>query len=181
MWISGISTQASNKQTISISTISNSRLPKDSLILVPRGAFLVFVFAMIVSSLPQTAAIDLLADLVCDHDQCEADKAVEHANRRTIAELCINQTFTVNIGVDDIGGIINCGVVQQHNALITDIEDLTHLQNQHDEWVEAFKDYINIEKLTRDVVIELIEKIEVHEDGGLDIYYRFRNPFQVAN
>lgn len=55
------------------------------------------------------------------------------------------------------------------------------LQNQHDEWVEAFKDYINIEKLTRDVVIELIEKIEVHEDGGLDIYYRFRNPFQVAN
>ena len=44
-----------------------------------------------------------------------------------------------------------------------------------------FKDYINIEKLTRDVVIELIEKIEVHEDGGLDIYYRFRNPFQVAN
>ena len=55
------------------------------------------------------------------------------------------------------------------------------IQNQHDEWVEAFKDYINIEKLTRDVVIELIEKIEVHEDGGLDIYYRFRNPFQVVN
>ena len=65
--------------------------------------------------------------------------------------------------------------------ILTKLADENSLQNQHDEWVEAFKDYINIEKLTRDVVIELIEKIEVHEDGGLDIYYRFRNPFQVAN
>ena len=101
--------------------------------MVLRGAVLVFVLAMIVSSLPQTAAIDLLADLVCDHDQCEADKAVEHTDRRTVAELCIDHAFTLNICVDDIGGVVNCGVVQQHNALITDIEDLTHLQDQHND------------------------------------------------
>ena len=70
---------------------------------------------------------------------------------------------------------------RQKEEILTKLADENSLQNQHDEWVEAFKDYINIEKLTRDVVIELIEKIEVHEDGGLDIYYRFRNPFQVAN
>ena len=70
---------------------------------------------------------------------------------------------------------------KQKEEILTKLADENSLQNQHDEWVEAFKDYINIEKLTREVVIELIEKIEVHEDGGLDIYYRFRNPFQVAN
>ena len=69
----------------------------------------------------------------------------------------------------------------QKEEILTKLADENSLQNQHDEWVEAFKDYINIEKLTREVVIELIEKIEVHEDGGLDVYYRFRNPFQVAN
>lgn len=48
---------------------------------------------------------------------------------------------------------------------------------QYDEWVEAFRDYINIDKLTREVVLELIEKIEVHNDGQIDIYYKFRNPY----
>ncbi len=51
------------------------------------------------------------------------------------------------------------------------------MEAQYDEWVVAFRDYINIDKLTREVVLELIEKIEVHNDGLIDIYYRFRNPY----
>jgi len=51
------------------------------------------------------------------------------------------------------------------------------LDNQYDEWVEAFKDYINIEKLTRDVVLELIDKIEVNADISINIYYKFQNPY----
>ncbi len=51
------------------------------------------------------------------------------------------------------------------------------LDNQYDEWANAFKDYISIEKLTRDVVLELIDKIEVGKDGSITIYYKFQNPY----
>ncbi len=51
------------------------------------------------------------------------------------------------------------------------------LNNMYDEWVEAFKDYINIEKLDKNIVNELIKRIEVNEDGSIVIYYRFCNPF----
>ena len=51
------------------------------------------------------------------------------------------------------------------------------LDSQHDEWVEAFKNYIDVSELTREMVLELINKIEVHEDGMIDIYYRFSNPY----
>lgn len=50
----------------------------------------------------------------------------------------------------------------------------TNLQNVA--WMENFKNYINIDKLDRRTVIELIDKIEVAKDGGLTIYYKFRNP-----
>ena len=51
------------------------------------------------------------------------------------------------------------------------------LNAQYDEWAEAFKDYINIQTLTRDVVLELIDKIEVNADGSINIYYKFHNPY----
>ncbi len=54
------------------------------------------------------------------------------------------------------------------------------LDSQYDIWVEMFKDYINIEELTRDVVLELIEKIEVNSDSSINIYYRFQNPYEIA-
>ena len=52
------------------------------------------------------------------------------------------------------------------------------LETQYDEWVEAFKNYINIKELTREVVIELIDKIEVNKDGSINIYYKFENPYE---
>lgn len=47
----------------------------------------------------------------------------------------------------------------------------------HDIWAEAFKDCINVDTLTRDMVLELVEKIEVHDDGAITIYYKFQNPY----
>ena len=52
------------------------------------------------------------------------------------------------------------------------------LETQYDEWVDAFKNYINIKELTREVVIELIDKIEVNKDGSINIYYKFENPYE---
>lgn len=67
----------------------------------------------------------------------------------------------------------------QREQLILNLESQDDLEKQYDEWVESFKDYINIETLTREVVLELINKIEVHEDGVIDIYYRFQNPYEI--
>lgn len=61
-----------------------------------------------------------------------------------------------------------------------DEQTATHeqLEAQYDEWVEAFKNYINISALTRDVVIELINRIEINKDGSINIYYKFENPYE---
>lgn len=52
------------------------------------------------------------------------------------------------------------------------------LETQHDMWVDSFINYINIDKLTKDIVFELIEKIVVHDNNSIDIYYRFKNPYK---
>lgn len=44
---------------------------------------------------------------------------------------------------------------------------------KYDEWEENFINYINIKELTREVVVEMIDKIEVAEDGEINIYYKF--------
>lgn len=51
------------------------------------------------------------------------------------------------------------------------------LASEYDDWVEKFRDYINVDKLTREMVLELIERIEVNEDGSISIFYKFRNPY----
>ena len=66
----------------------------------------------------------------------------------------------------------------QKNDIVGQMEQQEEIDNQYDEWVEAFKDYINIKELTREVVMELINKIEMNEDGSINIYYRFQNPYE---
>jgi len=68
--------------------------------------------------------------------------------------------------------------LQEQRAVIADEADLQQeLDDRHDEWVEAFRDYINVKTLTRDMVLELIERIEVCDDGSITIYYKFQNPY----
>lgn len=52
------------------------------------------------------------------------------------------------------------------------------LDSEYNEWEEKFKNYIDIDELTREVVLELIEKIEVHEDTTISIFYKFKNPYR---
>lgn len=40
-------------------------------------------------------------------------------------------------------------------------------------WVETFKNYMEIDELNREVVEELVDRIEVHEEATIDIYFRF--------
>ncbi|MDD3362796.1 MAG: recombinase family protein [Hespellia sp.] len=57
----------------------------------------------------------------------------------------------------------------------------SHVMEQYDEWVSAFKHYIDIDKLDRDVVLHLINRIEVDDDGSITIYYKFSNPYETVN
>ena len=49
--------------------------------------------------------------------------------------------------------------------------------HKYDEWADAFRDYISVTELTRDMVLELIERIEVGSDSSITIYYKFQNPY----
>lgn len=42
-------------------------------------------------------------------------------------------------------------------------------------WAETFAEYMKIGKLTREVVLEMIDRIEVHENSEIDLYLRFCN------
>lgn len=66
---------------------------------------------------------------------------------------------------------------RQKESISEKVDMQEELNHQYDEWTEAFKNYINVSKLTREMVLELINKIEVHDDGAIDIYYRFSNPY----
>lgn len=70
-------------------------------------------------------------------------------------------------------------IEKEKEKIIEKIDSQKELDNEYDAWVEAFKDYINIDELTRDIVVELIEKIEVNEDGSINIHYRFNNPYAM--
>ncbi len=63
-------------------------------------------------------------------------------------------------------------------ALQQQREKAEALNAQHDEWEDAFKNYIDIDKLDRNIVVELIDHIDVHENGVIEIHYKFENPYE---
>ena len=52
---------------------------------------------------------------------------------------------------------------------------------QGTERAEGLEEHINLDKLDRRMVAELIDRIEVGADGELTIYYKFRNPWQDSS
>ncbi len=52
-------------------------------------------------------------------------------------------------------------------------------QNQsHNEWIEKFKNQKGIAELSRDIMIELIDCIYVHENGNITIKFKFEDEFK---
>lgn len=54
---------------------------------------------------------------------------------------------------------------------------LEHTIDTENPFLKAFRQYGNIETLTRDVLIELVDHIEVYEDGNISIVFRFADEF----
>lgn len=49
---------------------------------------------------------------------------------------------------------------------------------EDDGWVGNFIDYIHVDRLTREMVLGLIDRIEVNGDGSISIFYQFQNPYE---
>lgn len=69
---------------------------------------------------------------------------------------------------------------EKAEKLREEIREQDRLGLEYDEWMEKFKNYIDVDELTREMVLELIERIEVNEDGSIGICYKFRNPMHGA-
>lgn len=65
------------------------------------------------------------------------------------------------------------GLKEKMECIRKQIEEQRRLEHGYEEWVRHFKNDIGVEELTREMVLELIEKIEVNEDGSINIYYKF--------
>ncbi len=48
-------------------------------------------------------------------------------------------------------------------------------QSTPDPWAENFADFMNVTELTRDMVLELIHRMEVHADGSVTVWCQFHN------
>lgn len=110
--------------------------------------------------------------------QSEMDK-IEKYKRKTydnLLEEIITKQEYVNY-VNDYDKKIK-DLQEQLQQVSEKISMQNEVDERYNEWIHAFKNYINVKHLTRGMVLELIDRIEVHEDGVIDIYYRFSNPFE---
>lgn len=65
--------------------------------------------------------------------------------------------------------------LERHIAMQAELENTESACDDLETWINDFKNHINVEKLDRRIVAELIDRIEVGTDGELTIYYKFGN------
>ena len=61
-----------------------------------------------------------------------------------------------------------------------EIDDIVNNKTAINLWIENFKQYQNIETLTRKVVVSLIDKIYVYENGKIDIHFKYLDEYESA-
>ena len=63
------------------------------------------------------------------------------------------------------------------------IESMEYKKNELEEayqlWINQFIQYKDIKEITRQIVVNLIERIEYYEDGTLKIKFLFKNPYDI--
>lgn len=67
------------------------------------------------------------------------------------------------------------GFRKNYEHLQRQLTECGRLSSENGEWIKKFKNYISVDELTREMVLELIEKIEVNADGSINLFYKFKN------
>lgn len=70
--------------------------------------------------------------------------------------------------------------LQKVKELQLKIEDVEKGQDGSNQFVENFKKYKNIDRLTREVIVTLIDMIYIYEDNKIKIVFKYQNPFREA-
>lgn len=76
---------------------------------------------------------------------------------------------------DQIGGIR-----QEIACMEQEVEKHDNGIDGTNEFITSFTKFRNLEKLTREAVVELVDEIDVHEGGKITIHLRFADAFQKA-
>ena len=50
-------------------------------------------------------------------------------------------------------------------------------EEEHEHWMEKFIKYGSLEEVTREIVVELIDKIMIHSDMSMDIIFKYQSPY----
>ncbi|MBE7038100.1 MAG: DUF4368 domain-containing protein [Ruminococcaceae bacterium] len=66
-------------------------------------------------------------------------------------------------------------IIIQIDEIDTTLSQTGLFQKKQDEWITKFKNYIDIDDLTRDMVVEMIDKIEIGKDNEVHIFFKFSN------
>lgn len=60
------------------------------------------------------------------------------------------------------------------------MEDLLSSRPTNTFWIERFKQYRNLERLTRRIAVTLIERIDIYEDCRMVIRFKYQDSFERA-
>ena len=69
------------------------------------------------------------------------------------------------------------GRIEQIEMLMSGLEDG---QDSSNEFIQKFLQYKNVETLTRDLLVTLVDTIYVYEGGDIHIDFKFQSPFLMA-
>ncbi|MBQ6937163.1 MAG: DUF4368 domain-containing protein, partial [Clostridia bacterium] len=64
--------------------------------------------------------------------------------------------------------------MKQINELNNSLRNESLLNHKYEQWIANFKNYISINELNREMLLEMIEKIEVSKDGDVHIQFKFK-------
>ncbi|WP_373249737.1 recombinase family protein [Mediterraneibacter gnavus] len=121
----------------------------------------------------------------------EADKKIE----RLKEELSTVQKYKKKTYENFVDGILNkeeylsykAEYEQQEKSVRSKMEQAElekesfgGAEEEHEHWMEKFIKYGSLEEVTREIVVELIDKIVIHSDMSMDIIFKYQSPYVEA-
>ena len=155
-------------------------------------AVLVTIQKMIDTSVSMSKILDKINS---DEKRCKESNHLQktlkvHTNERSkIAEMIADLYPDWKSGVitqdeylalkEKLNGKLNV-LDEKIAALNKSAEELTKGITDENDFLAHFKKYGNIEKLTRPLLIELVDEILVHEGGDIEVVFKFRDSYAKA-
>ena len=154
------------------------------------------VFSLINSQIANVLDVEELLKYVAtlSHTEKEAKKLYAGLAIRE-EEIKKYENLKLSVHEDFKDGVLEKHEFVEFNALYTvklndarqsamklksDIDIIVNGENENQRWIDEFKTHRNITELSRNVVVSLIKKIAIHEDGTVDITFMYGDKFHTT-